>query len=73
MKAAEKAQTPKADPKNTLLKENALLKTKIAYSIGSLETVSYLLKNGDPEILQKNLDHLKNTVDRVLSDLKKDF
>lgn len=68
-----KSPSVKDDPKNGLLKENALLKTKIAYSIGSLETVSYLLKNGDPEILQKNLDHLKNTVDRVLADLKKDF
>lgn len=68
-----KSPSEKTDPKNGLLKENALLKTKIAYSIGSLETVSYLLKNGDPEILQKNLEHLKNTVDRVLADLKKDF
>jgi hypothetical protein len=32
-----------------LIKENALLKSKIAYSLGSLETLSYLLKNDDPE------------------------
>lgn len=52
-------------------RENILLKSKIAYSIGSLETINYLLKNEDPEILGKNLDHLRNTVSRVLEDLKK--
>ncbi len=54
-----------------ITKENILLKSKIAYSIGSLETINYLLKNDDPEILGKNLDHLRNTVSRVLDDLKK--
>lgn len=54
-------------------KENILLKSKIAYSIGSLETINYLLKNDDPEILRKNLDHLRNTVLRVLVDLKKEI
>lgn len=73
MKTETKKQSTQQDPKNALIKENALLKSKIAYSIGSLETVSYLLKNGDPEILQRNLEHLKNTVDRVLTDLKKDL
>ena len=73
MKSDSKKPTSQTDPKNALVKENALLKTKIAYSIGSLETVSYLLKNGDPEILQRNLDHLKNTVERVLTDLKKNL
>lgn len=57
----------------TLVKENALLKSKIAYSLGSLETINYLLKNDDPEILSRNLEHLRNTVNRVLADLKKDF
>jgi hypothetical protein len=53
-----------------LIKENALLKSKIAYSLGSLETLSYLLKNDDPETLQRNLEHMRNTVNRVLSGLK---
>ncbi len=52
-------------------RENILLKSKIAYSIGSLETINYLLKNDDPEILSKNLEHLRNTVSRILEDLKK--
>ena len=56
---------------NKAIKENLLLKSKIAYSIGSLETINYLLKNDDPEILGKNLEHLRNTVSRVLEDLKK--
>lgn len=56
---------------NKAIKENLLLKSKIAYSIGYLETINYLLKNDDPEILGKNLEHLRNTVSRVLEDLKK--
>jgi len=56
-----------------LITENAFLKSKIAYSIGSLETICYLLKNEDSEILNRNLDHLRSTVNRVLEDLKKDF
>jgi hypothetical protein len=53
-----------------LIKENALLKSKIDYSLGSLETLSYLLKNDDPETLQRNLEHMRNTVNRVLGGLK---
>jgi hypothetical protein len=56
-----------------LQKENYILKSRIAYSLGSLETISYLLKNDDPDMLSKNMEHLKNTVDRVLSDLKSNF
>lgn len=60
-----------AEP-NNLLRENYILKNKIAYSLGSLETISYLLKNDDPDTLSKNMEHLINTVDRVLCDLKKE-
>jgi predicted transcriptional regulator len=56
-----------------LIAENAFLKSKIAYSIGSLETICYLLKNEDSDTLNKNLDHLRSTVNRVLEDLRKDF
>jgi len=56
-----------------LLQENISLKNRISYSIGSLETISYLLNNEDPEMLTKNLEHLKNTVSRVLEDLKKEI
>ena len=56
-----------------LLKENYVLKSKIAYSLGSLEAISYLLKNDDQEMLSKNMDHLKSTVERVLCDLKKNY
>jgi hypothetical protein len=59
--------------RNDLLKENHILKNRIAYSLGSLETISYLLKNDDQEMLSKNMEHLKNTVDRVLNDLKKNY
>jgi hypothetical protein len=63
----------KEEQNSSLLKENILLKSKIAYSLGSLETVNYLLKNDDPLTLHKNLEHLRNTVNRVLDDLKKDI
>lgn len=56
-----------------LLKENAFLKSKIAYSLGSLETLNYLLKNDDPETVQRNLEHMRSTVNRVLEDLRKDL
>lgn len=59
--------------KDDLIKENVILKSKIAYSIGSLETVNYLLKNDDPETIVKNTEHLKFTVSRILEDLKKDI
>lgn len=67
----QKKQDNKNEQKNALIKENALLKAKIAYSIGSLETVNYLLKSSSPEIFEKNLEHLRTTVSRVLVDLKK--
>lgn len=72
----EERKTKENNRENVISKisvENALLKSKIAYSIGSLETINYLLKNEDPEILNKNIVHLRNTVNRVLEDLRKDF
>ena len=56
-----------------LLAENIFLKSKIAYSLGSLETINYLLNNDDPIMLNKNIEHLRGTVNRVLNDLSKDF
>ena len=56
-----------------LLAENIFLKSKIAYSLGSLETINYLLKNDDPIMLNKNIEHLRGTVNLVLNDLSKDF
>ena len=61
----------KKDPNQELIKENIILKSKIAYSLGSLETVNYLLKNDDPVMLYKNIEHLRSTVNRVLEDLRK--
>lgn len=58
---------------NKIAEENIVLRSKIAYSIGSLETVNYLLKNDDPETIVKNTEHLKTIVSRILEDLKKDI
>lgn len=54
-----------------IMEENNYLKGKIAFSLGALEGISYLLKNDDPLSIDKNRDHLKNTVNRVLEDLRK--
>ena len=68
-----KKESIKETQDKKLLAENIFLKSKIAYSLGSLETINYLLKNDDPVMLNKNLEHLRGTVNRVLNDLSKDF
>lgn len=56
-----------------IMEENAYLKSKVAFSLGALEGINYLIKNDDSLIIKQNLDHLRSTVDRVLNDLRKDF
>lgn len=53
-----------------LLKENALLKGKLGFALGVLETVQILTRPVSPEILEKNLDHLRLTIPRSLDDLR---
>lgn len=53
-----------------LLKENALLKSKLGFALGVLETVQILTKAVSPEILEKNIDHLRVTIPRSLEDLR---
>lgn len=55
-----------------LLEENIHLKSKIAFSIGALEGIKFLLKNNDPALAQQNLDHLRKVVERVIDNLKED-
>jgi hypothetical protein len=54
-----------------IMEENNYLRGKIAFSLGALEGISYLLKNEDPLSIEQNKEHLKNTVNRVLEDLRK--
>ena len=54
-----------------IMEENNYLRGKIAFSLGALEGISYLLKNQDPLSIEQNKEHLKNTVNRVLEDLRK--
>jgi hypothetical protein len=54
-----------------MTEENNYLRGKIAFSLGALEGINYLLKNEDHLFIEKNRDHLKNTVNRVLEDLRK--
>ncbi len=53
-----------------LLKENALLKGKLGFALGVLETVQILTRPVSPEIIEKNLDHLRITIPRSLEDLR---
>lgn len=53
-----------------LLKENALLKSKLGFAIGVLETFQILTKSTTPEILEKNIHHLRLTIPRSLEDIK---
>jgi len=54
----------------SLLKENAILKSKLGFALGVLETVGILTRPVSPEILEKNLDHLRSTIPRSLEDLR---
>ena len=53
-----------------LLDENTLLKSKLGFALGVLETVQILTKQGTPEILDKNIEHLRLTIPRSLDDLR---
>lgn len=53
-----------------LLKENALLKSKLGFALGVLETVQILTRPVSPDIIEKNLDHLRITIPRSLEDLR---
>jgi hypothetical protein len=65
----DNANTPKM---TEIIEENIHLKSKLAFSIGALEGISFLLKNNDPNLAEQNLEHLKNVVNRVVEDLKRD-
>ena len=54
-----------------LLKENALLKSKLGFALGVLETVQILIRPVSQEILDKNLEHLRTNIPRSLEDLRK--
>lgn len=56
-----------------VMDENNYLKSKVAFSLGALEGINYLLKNDDPLVIKQNLDHLRTTVNRVIDDLRNDF
>lgn len=60
----------KSQEVDQLIEENLQLKNRIAFSIGALEGINYLLKNTDPNLGDKQFDHLKEIVSRVVNDLK---
>jgi len=56
-----------------LLKENTLLKSKLGFALGVLETVQILTRPVSPEIIEKNIEHLRVTIPRSLEDLRKNL
>ena len=54
-----------------VMEENNYLKGRRSFSLGALEGINYLLKNNDPLSAEQTREHLKNTVNRVLDDLRK--
>ena len=54
-----------------ILEENVLLKSKLGFALGVLEAAQILTKPTSPEILEKNLEHLRLTIPRSIEDLKR--
>lgn len=53
-----------------LLKENALLKSKLGFALGVLETIQILTRPVSEEVLEKNIEHLRSMISRSLEDIK---
>ena len=68
---SKKSEDSLSKKEQTLLKENALLKSKLGFALGVLETVQILIRPVSQEILDKNLDHLRTNIPRSLEDLRK--
>jgi hypothetical protein len=68
---SKKSETSLSKKEQTLLKENALLKSKLGFALGVLETVQILIRPVSQEILDKNLEHLRTNIPRSLEDLRK--
>lgn len=68
---SKKSEDSLSKKEQTLLKENALLKSKLGFALGVLETVQILIRPVSPEILDKNLEHLRTNIPRSLEDLRK--
>jgi len=56
-----------------LKKEIDQLRNKMNYFIGSLETINYLLTSDNEVNFQKNLDHVKEIVSRMIKESKSDL
>lgn len=66
----QKKESSLSKREQELLKENAILKSKLGFSLGVLETVQILIRPVSSEILEKNLEHLRTSIPRSLEDLK---
>jgi hypothetical protein len=56
--------------KETLEFENLVLKEKLGFALGVLDTVQILIRPNEEETLNKNLEHLRLSIPRSIEDLK---
>jgi len=62
---------PKESENEYSISEIANLKNRISYYAGSMETINYLL-NKEDDALEKNIEHIKYIVSRVIEDIRKE-
>jgi hypothetical protein len=62
---------PKESENEYPISEITNLKNRISYYAGSMETINYLL-NKEDDTLEKNLEHIKYIVSRVIEDIRKE-
>ncbi len=53
-----------------LIKENSILKSKLGFALGVLETAQILIRPVSQEILEKNLEHLRIRISKSLDDIR---
>jgi hypothetical protein len=56
--------------KETLESENLVLKEKLGFALGVLDTVQILIRPNEEEELNKNLEHLRANIPRSIEDLR---
>jgi hypothetical protein len=59
-----------SNKKETLESENLVLKEKLGFALGVLDTVQILIRPNEEETLNKNLEHLRSSIPRSIEDLR---
>lgn len=57
-------------PVKKIEEENSILKEKLGFALGILDTVQILIRPSDEETLNKNIEHLRTKIPGSIKDLK---